>query len=94
MVIPLGSTITFPNQDEFVHNAFSVAPQSSFDPGICGEVESAEYTFKRTGLFLTNRNAHHAMQANVLVVDMPHYTTTNASNHFRLGVCPTAGASS
>ena len=88
MVVPLGSTITFPNQDEILHNVFSVTPRSSFDLGVYGEGKSAEYSFKRTGLVLINCNVHHAMQANVLVIDTPYYTSPDPGGRFALKDLP------
>lgn len=88
MVIPLGSTISFPNQDEILHNVFSVTPKSSFDLGIYGEGKSAEYTFKKTGLVLINCNVHHAMQANVLVIDTPFMVSPDADGRFALDKLP------
>ena len=91
LVVPLGSTITFPNQDEILHNVFSVTPASSFDLGLYGEGKSAEYTFKKAGLVLINCNVHHAMQANVLVVDTAYVARPDAAGRFDLGGLP-AGA--
>jgi plastocyanin len=88
LVIPLGSTITFPNQDEILHNVFSVTPASSFDLGLYGEGKSAEYTFKKPGLVLINCNVHHAMQANVLVVDTAFIARPDAAGRFDLGSLP------
>ncbi len=88
LVIPLGSTISFPNQDEILHNVFSVTPQSSFDLGIYGEGKSADYTFKKTGLVLINCNVHQSMQANVLVVDTPYISAVDKLGKFRLDNIP------
>ena len=88
LVIPLGSTISFPNQDEILHNVFSVTPQSSFDLGIYGEGKSADYTFKKTGLVLINCNVHQAMQANVLVVDTPYIAAVDNQGRFKLDNLP------
>lgn len=91
LVIPLGSTISFPNQDEILHNVFSVTPKSSFDLGVYGEGKSAEYTFKKSGLVLINCNVHHAMQANVLVVDTPYMVSPDKEGHFVLDKLPVGG---
>jgi plastocyanin len=82
LVIPLGSTISFPNQDEILHNVFSVTPRSSFDLGVYGEGKSADYTFTKTGLVLINCNVHQAMQANVLVVDTPFIVSPGDDGRF------------
>lgn len=84
MVIPLGSTISFPNQDEILHNVFSVTPKSSFDLGVYGEGKTAEYTFRQPGLVLINCNVHHAMQASVLVVDTPFIASPDKDGNFEL----------
>ncbi len=91
MVIPLGSTISFPNQDEILHNVFSVSPQSSFDLGIYGEGKSADYRFKKTGLALINCNVHQSMQANVLVVDTPYIVSPDKQGRFKLANLPAGG---
>ena len=88
LVIPLGSTVSFPNQDEILHNVFSVTPKSSFDLGVYGEGKSAEYTFKKPGLVLINCNVHHAMQANVLVVDTPYLVSPGKDGRFSLENLP------
>jgi plastocyanin len=88
LVIPLGSTVSFPNQDEILHNVFSVTPQSSFDLGIYGEGKSATYTFKKTGLVLINCNVHQAMQANVLVVDTPYIVSPGSDGRFGFDKLP------
>ena len=91
LVIPLGSTVSFPNQDEILHNVFSVTPKSSFDLGVYGEGKSAEYTFKKPGLVLINCNVHHAMQANVLVVDTPYLVSPGKDGRFSLDKLPLGG---
>lgn len=91
LVIPLGSTVSFPNQDEILHNVFSVTPKSSFDLGVYGEGKSAEYTFKKPGLVLINCNVHHAMQANVLVVDTQYMASPGKDGRFALDKLPTGG---
>jgi plastocyanin len=88
LVIPLGSTISFPNQDEILHNVFSVTPRSSFDLGIYGEGKSADYTFRKTGLVLINCNVHQAMQANVLVVDTPFIVSPGSDGRFAFDKLP------
>ncbi len=88
LVVPLGSTVAFPNQDEILHNVFSVTPASAFDLGLYGEGKSAEYTFRKTGLVLINCNVHHAMQANVLVVDTPFIVRPGADGAFTLAGLP------
>ncbi len=88
LVIPVGSTVTFPNQDEILHNVFSATPGSNFDLGIYGEGTSASYIFTKPGLILINCNVHRAMQAQVLVLDTPYFVHPSANGDFRLKDLP------
>ena len=45
LVIPVGSTVSFPNKDQILHNVFSITTGATFDLGLYGEGGSAEYTF-------------------------------------------------
>lgn len=89
MVIPVGSSISFPNQDEILHNVFSATPGSIFDLGIYGEGTSAAHTFTKPGLVLINCNVHRAMQAQVLVLDTPYFVHPSANGDFTLKNLPT-----
>lgn len=82
LVVPVGSTISFPNQDEILHNVFSASAGGEFDLGVYGEGASASHTFNKAGLFLINCNVHQAMQSSVLVVDTPFYTHPSKSGDF------------
>lgn len=89
LVIPLGSTISFPNLDTILHNVFSVSPGGSFDLGLLAEGKSADYTFNKAGAVSINCNVHQLMQANVLVVDTPYVTRPNNEGNFKLSGLPT-----
>ena len=86
LVIPVGSTVSFPNKDQILHNVFSITTGATFDLGLYGEGGSADYTFKTPGLALINCNVHQAMQANVLVLDTPYFTHPDKDGKFRLNV--------
>ena len=91
LVIPVGSEVSFPNQDDILHNVFSATPGSTFDLGIYGESTSASYTFTKPGLVLVNCNVHRAMQAQVLILDTPYFVHPSANGDFILKDLP-AGA--
>ncbi len=88
LVIPLGSRIIFPNQDDILHNVFSATPGSEFDLGTYAEDERASYTFKKAGVVTINCNVHQDMQANVLVVATPYFANADANGDFRLANLP------
>lgn len=88
LIIPVGSTVSFPNSDPVLHNVFSSTPQQAFDLGFYGEGESPEQRFDRAGLILLSCNVHRAMAANILVLDTPYYTRPDQDGSFELRGLP------
>lgn len=84
LVVPVGSTVKFPNQDEILHNVYSTTPGSTFDLGIYGNGDASEYTFRKPGLVLIHCNVHEGMQADVLVLDTPFIARPIADGTFDL----------
>jgi plastocyanin len=84
LVIPVGSEVNFPNLDRILHNVFSVSGKSEFDLGLysAGTVKSVK--FDTPGVIYVHCNVHHSMQADILVVDTPWYTSVNDDGSFSL----------
>jgi plastocyanin len=92
LIVPVGSTVRFPNQDPILHNVFSVSGGNAFDLGLVGSGEGKSATFREAGLVRVFCNVHHAMFAHVLVVASPHYTQPAEDGRFALdGVLGGAG---
>ena len=92
LVVPVGSTVAFPNQDDILHNVFSVSSAANFDLGLYGQGESKSHTFTEPGLAVIHCNVHHAMRADVLVVDTPFFARAGTDGGFTIdGIAPTAG---
>lgn len=91
LVVPVGSTVSFPNQDHILHNVFSVSPVATFDLGYYGLGGNGQYTFTKPGVALIYCNVHSSMQADVLILDTPYYTHPNRDGRFSLSGLP-AGA--
>lgn len=88
LVIPLGSTVRFPNRDKYLHNVFSVTLGSQFDLGLQGYGQVGQHTFTQPGLVLINCNVHPSMQATVLVVASPYIARPAANGQFTLSNLP------
>jgi plastocyanin len=88
LVIPQGSTVSFPNNDPVRHNVFSATPGAAFDLGFYGEGEAREHTFAQAGLVVINCNVHHVMQAQVLVLPTSYQTRVGADGRYRLNDLP------
>jgi plastocyanin len=88
LVVPVGSTVRFPNLDPILHNAFSISGGNSFDLGVAGKGPGKSVTFKEAGIVRVFCNVHHAMFAYVYVVSTPHWATVGADGRFRLTGLP------
>jgi plastocyanin len=89
-VLPVlvGTTVEFPNQDNFYHNVFSVAGGERFDLGRFGQGGSAIQTFSRPAVVVIHCEIHADMKAYILVLDNPFFTMPDAGGHFRLNEVP------
>ena len=89
LVVPVGSTVAFPNHDPFDHNVFSVSEPNSFDLGLYGRGEGKSITLKNPGLVRVFCNVHPRMAALVQVMATHHYGQPAADGSFTItGVEP------
>ncbi len=88
LVVPVGSTVRFTNQDPILHNAFSVSGRNAFDSGLVGPGKAREAVFKEPSVTRVFCNVHHAMFAHVVVVATPFYAQPDARGGFRLEGLP------
>lgn len=87
-VVPVGSTVSFPNRDVILHNVFSNTPGATFDLGTYGPGETRSNRFTKAGLVSVNCNVHNGMRANVLVLSTSYYTRPRADGRFVLDDLP------
>ena len=88
LVVPVGSTVAFPNHDPFNHNVFSLSEENPFDLGLYGRGEVRSVRFERPGVVRVYCNVHAQMSALVLVRDTPWYTRPSSDGSFSLGAVP------
>lgn len=67
VVIPAGSTVSFPNFDPIFHNVFSLSKAKSFDLGNYREGQSRLVTFLLPGLVAVYCHLHSNMAASIVV---------------------------
>jgi plastocyanin len=84
LVVPLGSTVEFPNHDQFFHNVFSVYNGTRFDLGLYESGSSKLVQFNRPGPSYIFCNIHSEMSAVVLALPTNHYAVTNDRGEFTL----------
>ncbi|MGZ3443353.1 MAG: globin domain-containing protein [Polyangia bacterium] len=88
MMVPVGSTVSFPNFDPVFHNVFSLSPTKPFDLGIFKNGESRDVTFEKEGILRIGCNLHANMSAYLVIVAAPHYVVTDANGKFRFKSLP------
>jgi plastocyanin len=88
LVVPVGSTISFPNHDPFNHNVFSLSEENPFDLGLYGRGEGRSVKLSRPGITRVYCNVHAQMSAIVVVRDNPWVTQPGSDGTFSLPAVP------
>jgi plastocyanin len=88
LAIPVGSEVRFPNMDRILHNVFSVSPESSFDLGLYSAGTAKTVKFDKPGIIYVHCNVHHSMQADILVLETPWYTSVKEDGSFEIENLP------
>ncbi len=89
LVVPLGASVAFPNQDAFFHNVFSVYQGTRFDLGLYESGDSKTVKFTRPGPSYIFCNIHPQMSAVILVLPTLYFAITRATGDFTIsGVAP------
>jgi plastocyanin len=88
LVLPVGSTVTFPNHDPFNHNVFSLSEENPFDLGLYGRGETRTVKFSRAGIVRIFCNVHPQMSALVVVRENPYYSQPSSDGSFTIDGVP------
>jgi len=90
IVIPKGTTVTFPNKDPDYHNIYSLSKTKRFDLGRYKAKETIvpSVLFDKAGFVALRCEIHEHMNANIVVVDSPYYVATDARGTFKLQNIP------
>lgn len=79
LVVPVGSSVDFPNEDPFFHNVFSLFNGKRFDLGLYESGTSRAVRFDREGVSYIFCNIHPEMGAVVLALSTPYYAVSTVS---------------
>ena len=82
LVVPVGSTIEFPNLDPIFHNIFSLSRSQTFDLGYYAQGKSRVVTFARPGVVQIYCHIHPGMYAVVIVAPDAWFGTPDAEGLF------------
>ncbi|MBL9153376.1 MAG: carboxypeptidase regulatory-like domain-containing protein [Verrucomicrobiales bacterium] len=88
--IQVGTKVEFPNLDDTFHNVFSFSKAKRFDLGRYRPEERPipSKVFDKAGLVTLRCDIHEHMRALILVLDTPHFVTSDTSGRFRLSGLP------
>lgn len=86
--VPVGTSVSFPNLDDIMHNVFSLTKGNRFDLGLYKSGAKMDFVFENPGLVRVYCNIHPQMSAFVLVMDNPYYAWASPDGSFRLDGVP------
>ncbi|MFN8626462.1 MAG: carboxypeptidase regulatory-like domain-containing protein [Candidatus Binatia bacterium] len=90
-VLPVlrGTIIEFTNSDDVQHNVFSPsAAARKFNLGTYGPGAAGAVKLDTTGEVVVLCNIHMEMEARILVLDTPYFSTVGRDGHFRIADVP------
>jgi plastocyanin len=79
LVIPVGSTVEFPNSDSVSHQIYSFSPAKRFQLPLYHGKPYPPVHFDQAGIVTLGCNIHDEMLAYLLVTDAPWYGRTDAA---------------
>ncbi len=90
LVVRVGTTVEFPNNDKVFHNVFSFRDGKKFDLGMYPKGSVKRITFDKPGLARLFCNIHPNMAAYVMAVDSPYFAVSSDSGMFTIAGVPPA----
>jgi plastocyanin len=81
-VMPVGSSVQFPNSDPIFHNVFSLSGTRSFDLGYYPKGDSRTVKFDRSGIVQVYCHIHTNMYAAIVVTSSPYFGKPSGDGTF------------
>jgi plastocyanin len=88
VVVPVGSTVSFPNMDPIFHNIYSLSKPKSFDLGNYDKGQTRKVTFPKPGIVDIYCHLHPNMQATVVVTPNRWFARPNRTGQYRIPEVP------
>ncbi|MDE3196827.1 MAG: hypothetical protein KGN84_10815 [Acidobacteriota bacterium] len=83
-VIPVGSSVAFPNEDPIFHNVFSLSGVKSFDLGNYPKGSSRTVEFTKPGIVYVACHLHSNMSATVVVTPNDRFARADPAGNFEI----------
>ena len=77
LILPTGSSVDFPNQDNTQHHVYSFSPAKTFNLELYADKPEAPVVFDQPGIVELGCNIHDHMQAFIVVADSRAIGQTN-----------------
>ena len=88
VAVPVGSEVSFPNEDHIYHNVFSLSKARTFNLGRYRHGRTATVKFDKPGVVKVFCDIHSHMTATVLVFNHPWFATPGNDGRFALSGVP------
>ena len=88
LVVPVGSSVAFPNADPFFHNVFSLFDGRRFDLGLYEAGSTRSVVFSREGVSYIFCNIHSEMSAVVISLATQSYSIADQQGVFHIRDVP------
>lgn len=88
LVVQVGTTVRFPNEDTFFHNVFSYSSAARFDLGRYPRGEAKDVRFEEPGIVKVYCEVHEFMRAVVVATENPFHAVVDEDGRFRLEGVP------
>jgi hypothetical protein len=88
IVVPIGSTVQFPNLDAIFHNVFSLSKAQAFDLGYYPQGQSRTVKFNNPGVVQVYCHIHANMYAAIVVTASPWFQKPSPDGSFSFSNVP------
>ncbi len=88
LVVPVGQSVHFLNDDEIYHSFFSSSEHNAFDLGLLDPGKSNTMRFERPGPVHVYCSLHTGEEVTILVAETPHYAIVDPSGAFTIRNLP------
>lgn len=87
-VVPVGTSVHFPNRDTVRHHVYSFSPAKNFELKLYTGTDANPVVFDKPGIAVLGCNIHDNMAAWVVVVETPYYARSAVSGRATLDNVP------
>ncbi|MBU1377411.1 MAG: methylamine utilization protein [Alphaproteobacteria bacterium] len=91
LIVPLGSSVSFPNKDKVRHHVYSFSAPKKFELKLYGKDESRSIVFDKPGAVSLGCNIHDTMIAFIYVTETPYAMKSGADGAATVQDVPAGG---